>query len=126
MELKAQLVQAMQPLIFRNRTRLTPAQLQELVERLTQDYQAALQQANGQPEALAQDMAQRGLHPEMIFAVAEVLYAHGYAQGPDIGRATGAYLRRLMTTFIAHRERLLKQELEASLQAQRRLTASSS
>ncbi len=117
------LIQALRPLLFRSRTRLTPPQLQELAERIAADYQAALQDEGhaSDPAQLGQEMASRGLHPEMLFAVADVLYEIGYSQSPAQGRRTGAYLQALLSAFTAQRERLLKQELEASIQALHRL-----
>ena len=123
MDLSHRLVQALQPLIFRSRTRITPPQLQELASRLAADYRAALQAGDGHdPTPLAQELASRGLHPEMLFAAAEVIAQHGCAQ--NAARPTAAYLRRFLTAFAVHRERLIKRELEASLQARDRLESS--
>lgn len=122
MDLSARLVQALQPLILRSRTRITPAQLRELAERLAADYGAALQANDGHdPAPLAREWAERGLHPDLVFAAVDVLYAAGCARDPEAREITGGYLRRFLGAFTAHRERLIKQELEASLQARKRL-----
>ncbi len=121
--LAERLIQTLRPLLFRSRTRLTPPQLRELAERIAADYQAALQSEDHQsdPITLGQEMASRGIHPEMVFAIADVLYDTGYTQSPAQGRSTGAYLQKLLSAFTAQRERHLKQELEASIQALHRL-----
>ncbi len=122
MDLSARLVQALQPLILRSRTRITPPQLRDLAARLAADYRAALQADDGHdPTPLARELAERGLHPDLMFAAADVIYADGCAQGPEARDRTGSYLRRFLGAFTAHRERLIKQELEASLQARKRL-----
>ncbi len=114
--LATQIVQALQPLLFRSRTRLTPARLREIAQQIAQDYQQALTSEDGhQAQTLGESLAKQGLHPDMLFAVADVLYRHGCHTQP-----AGAYIQTLLKAFIAQRERLLKQELEASIQALRR------
>ena len=119
--LATQLETALRPLMFQNRRRLRPADVRAVAQQVADSFQEALASPDGQTAAsdVGRQLAERGLGVPSVLTLAQTLRQ----SAAEAGRLEQAehYTWHLLHGFFQGYEAALKDTLEGSIQAYRRL-----